>query len=126
MNHDRAGNAYGSPAAARTNQERGGYGRDAAGGGTVNRFSASTRKAAPLSKDEYQSSIAKGVAPNAAKGSKAQVAVTNKATGGYGESMAETKSTYKASRKQGMSPDDARGVALSGKKMTRDAYGKQV
>ena len=128
MNHDRAGNAYGSPAKAATNAQRGAYGRDVAGGGTVNRFSAQTRKAAPLTNQEYNSSIAKGVAPNAAKGSKTQMQVTNDAGGGYGKTMGDVKSNYKAARKQGMSPDDARGSALGGAnaKMTRDAQGNQV
>lgn len=125
---DRAGNAYGTPAKSATNAQRGAYNRDAAGGGTVNRFSAQTRKAAPLSNEAYNSSIKQGVAPNAAQGSQTQMNVKNDSGSGYGATMGNVKSNYKAARQQGMSPDDARGSALgnAGATMSRDAQGNPV
>lgn len=104
------------------------YQRDAAGGGTVNRFSAKTRKAEPITKEEYHADIKKGVTPNAARGSKTQYKVANDSMSAKGTSMKKAASTYRDARKKGMSPDEARGKAIntSNARMTKDAYGNTV
>ena len=126
--HDRSGNAYGSPATAKTNSERGG--RDVAGGGVVGRYSAATRNAERITPEQEKSSIAAGKTPQSQMGSQTDYQVTNNASSTKGSTMSKVKSDYKASRISGMSPDDARGQALSSNqsqtKMTRDAYGKTV
>lgn len=129
--HDRAGNAYGSPAKSATNAQRmGQYSSDASGGGTVNRFSAATRKAPKLSKEEYHTDLKAGRIPDSARGSQTQYKVSNAPTASKGQTMQETASNYRAARKSGMSPDDARGQALSkagsNAKMTQDAHGNKV
>lgn len=144
--HDRAGNAYGSPAGAKTNAVRalgrpgtheygsgsartvGGQpiprtdvyakgnqpgGRDSAGGGTVYRHSAKTRKETPITGEEYRSSIASGQTPNAAKGNKAAYRIVNDSMQEYGATMNSVKSNYKQARKSGFGPDDARLQALN-------------
>ena len=126
--HDRSGNAYGSPAKAATNSQRGG--RDVAGGGVVGRYSAATRNAERITPEQEKSSIAAGKTPQSQMGSQTDYQVTNNASSTKGSTMSKVKSDYKASRISGMSPDDARGQALSSNqsqtKMTRDAYGKAV
>lgn len=135
---DRSGNAYGSPGKASRNSdrqaayERGNQmgGRDMAGGGTVGRFSANTRKAAPLTKDEYHASIKAGKAPDASRGSQTAYKVSNAAGAAAGSTMGQLRSDYKQARKSGMSPDDARGQALgkagSNAKMSKDYKGNEV
>ena len=126
--HDRSGNAYGSPAKAATNSQRGS--RDVAGGGVVGRYSAATRNAERITPEQEKSSIAAGKTPQSQMGSQTDYQVTNNANSAEGATMNKVKSDYRASRKSGMSPDDARGQALSSNqsqtKMTRDAYGKAV
>lgn len=128
---DRAGNAYGSPAKSATNAQRMGIGsRDAAGGGVVGQYSAATRKATPLSSAEQTAARNQGVAPDVSRGSQTAYRVSNKSTGGYGETMGKVKSDYKAARKQGFTPDQARGQALgknqSQTKMVQDAHGNEL
>jgi hypothetical protein len=104
--------------------------RDAAGGGIVGAYSAATRKATPLSKEEQQASIKQGVSPDTSKGSQTAYQVRNNAMSGYGETMGQVKSDYKTSRKQGFTPDQARGIAVGygqgDTKMVTDAYGEEV
>ena len=76
-----------------------GRGDDAHGVTPVNRFSASTRKATPEA--------------GTAKGSQTSYEVTNSGGQGPGEGMAQVRSKYKDLRKDGMSPDDARGLATT-------------
>lgn len=135
---DRSGNAYGSPGRASRNADRqAAYqrgnelgGRDTAGGGTVGRFSANTRKAAPLTKDEYHSSIKAGKAPSAERGSQTAYKVSNDAGSAAGATMGQLRSDYKQARKSGMNPDDARGQALSkagpNARMSKDYKGNEV
>jgi hypothetical protein len=56
--------------------------------------------------------------------------VRNNATSGYGETMGQVKSDYKTARKQGFTPDQARGQALGkhqgNTKMVQDARGNEV
>lgn len=126
--HDRAGNAYGSPATAKTNAQRGS--RDVAGGGVVARYSAATRNAQPITSEQEKSSIAAGKTPQSQLGSQAEYKVTNASNAPKGATMNQVKSAYKTARKSGMSPDDARGQALNSNqkqiKMSSDAYGNQV
>ena len=135
---DRVGNAYGSPAKAATNAQRqAAYqrgnemgGRDAAGGGTVGRFSGKTRKATPLTKQEADASIKAGKAPDTSRGSQTAYKISNNPTSAYGETMGQLRSDYKQARKSGLSPDDARGQAISkaapNAKMTKDYKGDAV
>lgn len=135
---DRAGNAYGSPAKSATNAQRGNSwqqgnqlgGRDSAGGGTVARFSANTRKATPLSSSEYNDSIKAGKTPNAARGSQTSYRVSNAAGAAAGTTMGQMRSDYKQARKSGLSADDARGQAISkagsNAKMNKDYQGQDV
>ena len=76
-----------------------GRGDNAHGSTPVNRFSAATRKAEPE----------KGTA----KGSQTAYEVTNSGGQGPGEGMGQVKAKYKDLRKDGMSPDDARGMATT-------------
>lgn len=164
---DRAGNAYGSPAQAKTNAQRGGFagrpvtneygsgsaqtvggqqiprtdsydrgnqpgGRDVAGGGTVYAYSAKTRNSAPVTGQEYSSSIAAGQTPNTAKGSKAAYRVANASTKEYGATMNSVKSNYRQARKSGFSPDDSRlqalnsGDVLRQRRLSQDYTGQNV
>lgn len=135
---DRSGNAYGSPAKSATNAQRqASYqrgnemgGRDSAGGGTVGRFSANTRKATPLTKDEYHSSIKAGQTPDSSRGSQTAYKVSNAAGSAAGATMGQLRSDYKQARKSGLSADDARGQALgkagSNAKMSKDYKGEAV
>lgn len=106
------------------------YQRDAAGGSTVNRYSAQTRKAAPISKEQEKSDLSRGVTPRTDLGSQTQYKVSNDVTSAKGATMGQAASDYRAARKQGMSPDDARGQAISGAgnraRMSRDARGNTV
>jgi hypothetical protein len=165
--HDRVGNAYGSPAQAKTNAQRGGFtgrpvtneygsgsaqtvggqqiprtdsydkgnqpgGRDVAGGGTVYAYSAKTRNSAPVTGQEYSSSIAAGQAPNTAKGSKAAYRIANASTKEYGATMNSVKSNYRQARKSGFSPDDSRlqalnsGDVLRQRRLSQDYSGQNV
>ena len=136
--HDRAGNAYGSPAKSATNAQRGNSwqqgnqlgGRDSAGGGTVGRFSAKTRKATPLTKEEHNASIKAGKAPESSRGSQAAYKVSNDAGSAAGATMSQLRSDYKQARKSGLSADDARGQAISkagsNAKMNKDYQGRDV
>jgi len=136
--HDRSGNAYGSPAQASTNAQRqAAYqrgnelgGRDSAGGGTVAAFSAKTRKATPLTSEEYHASIKVGKAPESSRGSQAAYKVSNNATSAAGATMGQLRSDYKQARKSGLSPDTARSQALykagPNAKMTKDYKGDEV
>jgi hypothetical protein len=112
-------------------------GDDTHGVTNVNRFSATTRKAAPISSEEQTATRARGEHPDVNKGSQAAYGVTNGAFQGPGEGMKQVRSKYKESRKDGFSPDGAREQALSGGgssgtghgpniKFTKDAYGKSV
>lgn len=94
----------------------------------VNAYSAKTRKSAPISKKEHDEAIAKGKVPQTSKGSKAEYTVMNKASEKRGATMKDVKKDYKAGRKSGLSPDEARSSALSksGAKMTKDSSGKKV
>ena len=119
-----------------------GRGDDPHGVTSVNRFSATTRKAAPVTKEEYHDSISKGIAPPVANGSQTSYSVTNSGGLGKGEGMSMVRSKYRESRQAGMSPDDARGAALNPLsypaatgpggnqgpdiKMTTDAYGNRI
>lgn len=135
---DRSGNAYGSPGKASRNADRqAAYqrgnelgGRDMAGGGTVAEFSAKTRKAAPLTKEEYNASIKAGKAPESSRGSQAAYRVSNDAGSAAGATMSQLRSDYKQARKSGLSPDDARGQALSkagpNARMSKDYKGNEV
>lgn len=136
--HDRAGNAYGSPAKSATNAQRSNSwqqgnqlgGRDSAGGGTVAEFSAKTRKAAPLTKEEYNASIKAGKAPESSRGSQAAYRISNDAGSAAGTTMGQLRSDYKQARKSGLSPDVARGQALRkagpNAKMSKDYKGQDV
>lgn len=131
--HDRAGNAYGSPAKSATNAQRQGNelgGRDSAGGGTVGMFSAKTRKATPLTKDETNAATKAGKSPETSRGSQASYRVSNNATSAAGETMGQLRSDYKQARKSGLSPDTARGQAIgkagSNAKMNKDYKGNVV
>lgn len=135
---DRSGNAYGSPGRASRNADRqAAYqrgnelgGRDSAGGGTVAEFSAKTRKAAPLTKEEYNASIKAGKAPESSRGSQAAYRVSNDAGSAAGATMGQLRSDYKQARKSGLSPDVARGQALRkagpNARMSKDYKGNEV
>lgn len=77
------------------------------------RYSAQTRNASPITKEEYDSDVAQGNVPKSSAGSKASSTVTNSMGQAKGEGAADVRSKYRESRKAGMSPDDARGTALS-------------
>lgn len=68
-------------------------------------YSASTRNADPSTDADL---------PSTAKGSQASFRVMNNATSAQGTTMGNVRSTYKAARQGGMSPDAARGVAVTG------------
>ena len=90
-----------------------GRGDDAHGVTQVNAFSANTRKAAPIGQDQYNSDMASGTSPAISNGSQASYNVQNAATHAPGEGMSQVRSTYRESRKAGMSPDASRGAALN-------------
>lgn len=90
-----------------------GRGDNPNGPSVVNRFSATTRKAQPITKEEYDSSIAKGETPKSSQGSKAAYSVTNSGGQAEGAGMRMVRDKYRESRKAGMSEDDARGRALT-------------
>ena len=125
--HDRAGNAYGSNGKSATNFSRLGN-RDVAGGGSVYGYSAATRKATPLTSEEYHGAINRGETPQSSRGSQAQYKVANNATAAKGETFGNVRSDYRAARTAGLSPDDSRAqaIAKSGGKMTHDYKGDQV
>ena len=88
-------------------------GRDGAGGGSVYAYSSKTRNSAPVTSEEYRSSIKSGQSPDTSKGSKAAYRVANAATKPYGTTMNTVKSNYRQSRKSGLSPDASRMQALN-------------
>jgi hypothetical protein len=90
-----------------------GRGDNAHGVTQVNAFSATTRKAAPIGQAQYSSDMASGTSPALSNGSQASYNVQNAATHAPGEGMSQVRSTYKESRKAGMSPDASRGAALN-------------
>lgn len=77
------------------------------------RYSAQTRNAPPITKEQHDSDISQGNVPKSSAGSKASSAVTNSMGQAEGEGAQQVRSKYRESRKSGMSPDDARGAALS-------------
>lgn len=106
-------------------------------------YSAATRKAEPLTKEQHNELTAQGKSPDAAYGSKAEYTVDNQSTQPRGTTMGHVRSTYKNARKEGFTPDRARSLALGGgngfgqgathpgstghgARMTKDAYGKEV
>lgn len=107
-------------------------GRDGAGGGSVYAYSAKTRNSAPVTGDEYRSSIKSGQSPDTARGSKAAYKVANDSMKPYGTTMNTVKSNYRKFRKSGLSPDASRTQALNSdgvvrqKTLSQDYSGENV
>lgn len=90
-----------------------GRGDNAHGVTRVNRYSAATRKAEPVSSEDMSAARAKGEYAPVANGSQASVDVSNAGSHGPGEGMGMVRSKYREQRQAGMTPDRARSAALN-------------
>jgi hypothetical protein len=103
----------GNPVFRGANGAGAGRGDDANGVTRINRYSAATRKAEPISSEEQTAARARGEYPKVSSGSQASVDVSNAGSHGPGEGMSMVRSKYREQRQSGMAPDDARSAALS-------------
>lgn len=97
----------------------------------VYRYSAATRNATPVTQEEATAAQKSGEFAPLSRGSKAAYAVENNPTSAPGTTMGNVRQKYREAVRGGLSPDDARGVALSDgagnkAKMVTDFQGKKV